>query len=160
MRYPALTNIQAEPAVAGRLERGLGLADAANTWFKDKELRPKRCHWTLELLDLGGGRMHFEPRDLGDLERFAEQVAYVLQMSKNRVGVDVALATVSHIAAEREGVVDTFGLAACPLNEDGSESLERWELAFVNLEVGNQGAASVGREHQYLLRVGGTGVWT
>src|SRR5688572_16447469 len=129
----------------------LSLAAAANAFFEREELWIPRCHRAAKLIDLRFRRMNLEPDDLCDLQRLAKQFSNVLTMCEQGGGVHVSLATVGDVAAEREGVVHATRLRARLGDELQRQSFEGVQLPVLDLEVRDQGAASIKREHSCLL---------
>ena len=95
--------------------------------------------------------MHFELGDGGDLQRFLQDRADVVQVREQRRGVVVALAAMHCIAVEAEGVVHAAGLAARLGLEARAQRLESAELAVIDLEIRHQGAADIGAFASRLL---------
>ena len=110
-----------------------------------------------QLGQLGGRCVNLELGDGGDLQRLAKNCADVFQMREQSLGVVVALAAMHRLAVEAEGVVHAAGFAARLRHEALAQGLEGAELAFVDLEVGHQGAAGVGALHRDSLS-GGRGL--
>lgn len=91
--------------------------------------------------------MDFQAGDRGELQSFIKQLTDALQMIEDRLGIVIPFAAVRQVAAERERVMHTSAFRTRLLNETKRERLERGALALMNLEIGSNGAAGVGREH-------------
>src|SRR5512142_3223128 len=111
---------------------GSGLAAATNAFFEREELWIPRRHRAAKLIELRFWRMDLEPDDLCDLQRLAKQFGNVLTVCEQGGGVDVSLATVGEVAAEREGVVHATQLRARLGDELLRQSFESVKLPVLN----------------------------
>lgn len=88
-----------------------------------------------EFIELFRRAVHFHSGEIGDLEHFREQYAYVVEMSEDVVGVYVTFAAENFIAVDAKAVEKVLSLNRSFLDEPRKASFNGLEFSGMNFEI-------------------------
>jgi hypothetical protein len=108
-----------------------------------------------KLLELRLRPVHFEAHEVRKGQRFAQERIDIFQMMNCSVRVDISFAAVHFVSIKTPTVVQALRLRRGPGNESLAEISKRGHLSGMNLEVGNNRAASIlcGHRTPWELRI-------
>lgn len=115
--------------------------------LQSKELRFEIGQRAAKFGELALGTVDLQSRQVGDFERFRERGAHVFKVSEDTFAVLVSFAAMHFIAIKGKAVKKYFGLIPSELYEFFAEAFHLFELALMNLEVGDKRATTVGGFH-------------
>jgi len=91
--------------------------------------------WLSQLVELRRRAMHFQPDQVGDLERFCEHRAHAVEVREERLGIGVTFPAENLIAVDSEPIKKILFFAGRLFNERRERSFERIEFPGMGFEV-------------------------
>src|SRR5262245_47452243 len=122
-------------------------ASAAESIFQFEVLRLEIGEWSAKFRKLCLRSVQFESNDLADLQQLSQQLADILDVCDSGVRGSIAFAAMRLIAVKAEAVIKTARLGFRLFDELLTQRFEFLNLAAVDFEIRNDGAAFVFGRH-------------